>query len=92
MTGLSQKNLGIKAGLDEFTASARINRYEQAVHEPDCATAGILAKALQVPTAYLYAEEDDLAELIRLYALMRIKDRELLIKQMRETVVPNLVK
>jgi transcriptional regulator with XRE-family HTH domain len=26
--GLSQKQLGVEAGLDEFVASARINRYE----------------------------------------------------------------
>lgn len=32
MAGISQKNLGIKAGLDEFVASTRINRYELGVY------------------------------------------------------------
>lgn len=34
-SGLSQKRLGIAAGIDEFVASTRINRYEKGVHEPN---------------------------------------------------------
>lgn len=63
-TGLSQKRLGIAAGIDEFVASTRINRYEQGVHEPDVQTASRLAKVLKVPLAYLFAEEDQLATII----------------------------
>ena len=33
--GLSQKRLGIEAGMDEFVASTRINRYEKGVHQAD---------------------------------------------------------
>ena len=33
--GLSQKMLGIEAGIDAFVASTRINRYELGVHKPD---------------------------------------------------------
>ena len=62
--GLSQKQLGIIAGIDEFVASTRINRYEQGVHEPDIRTAAILAKVLGVPLAYLFAEDDQLAAVI----------------------------
>ncbi|MGB9578576.1 MAG: helix-turn-helix domain-containing protein [Halothiobacillaceae bacterium] len=32
---VSQKNLGIKAGIDPSVASTRINRYELGVHKPD---------------------------------------------------------
>jgi transcriptional regulator with XRE-family HTH domain len=67
---LSQKQLGIDAGLDEFVASARINRYEVGIHQPDFLTLTRLAAVLQVPTAYFYAEDDLLAEGIRLMALM----------------------
>ena len=63
-TGLSQKQLGIAAGMDEFVASTRINRYEQSVHEPDIKTASSLAKALDIPLAYLFAEDDLLAAMI----------------------------
>ena len=33
--GLSQKMLGIEAGIDAFVASTRINRYELGIHKPD---------------------------------------------------------
>lgn len=36
--GLSQKKLGIAAGIDEFTASPRMNQYERGVHIPDYST------------------------------------------------------
>jgi len=64
MRGLSQKQLGILAGIDRFVASARMNQYERGVHAPDFKTVIALAKVLQVPTAYLFCIEDDLAELI----------------------------
>ena len=65
--GLSQKQLGIQAGIDEFVASTRINRYELGVHMPDYLTAQNLAKVLGVSAAFLYAPEDDVAELIFAY-------------------------
>jgi transcriptional regulator with XRE-family HTH domain len=68
--GVSQKQLGIPAGRDPFVASARINRYEQGVHEPDLVMLRHLADALSVPLAYFLAERDDVAELIRLAPLV----------------------
>ena len=65
--GLSQRNLGIKAGLDDFVASTRVNRYETGVHQPDLQTIQRLANAPDVPVAYFYAEEDDLAQMILEY-------------------------
>ena len=61
---LSQKQLGIQAGIDEFVASTRINRYELGVHKPDYLTAQNLASVLGVSAAFLYAPEDDIADLI----------------------------
>lgn len=65
--GLSQKQLGVLAGIDEFSASPRINQYERGKHVPDYSTAVRLAKVLKIPVTYLYAEDDDLAELIVAY-------------------------
>jgi transcriptional regulator with XRE-family HTH domain len=62
--GLSQKALGIAAGLDDFVASTRINRYELGVHKVDYPFSCRLAAELSVPVAYFYTEDDDLAELI----------------------------
>ena len=63
--GISQKVLGIKAGLDEFVASTRVNRYETGVHQPDLQTFQRLAHVLDLPVAYFYAEDDELALLIK---------------------------
>lgn len=64
--GLSQKQLGIKAGIDEFSASPRINQYERGKHVPDFSIAEKLASVLNVPTPYLYARDDALAKIILL--------------------------
>lgn len=65
--GISQRELGIRAGMDPGSASARVNQYERARHTPDYRTLSALARVLGVPVAYLYAEEDGLAELILTY-------------------------
>ncbi|HAT1658811.1 TPA: helix-turn-helix transcriptional regulator [Legionella pneumophila] len=66
--GLSQRQLGITAGIDEFSASPRINQYETGKHTPDFTTLKQLAKVLSVPTAYFYTEDDRLAEIIRIFS------------------------
>lgn len=63
---LSQRRLGILAGIHQDSASSRINQYEHGIHEPDYGTLQRLAAVLDVPTAYLYAEDDLLAEAILL--------------------------
>jgi transcriptional regulator with XRE-family HTH domain len=62
--GLSQKQLGIEAGLDEFVASTRLNRYEVGVHAPDFQMSVRLAKVLDVPVAYLYCDSDEVAKML----------------------------
>lgn len=47
-TGISQQKLGILAGIDEATASARMNRYERGIPVPDFALACRLAEVLAV--------------------------------------------
>ena len=63
-SGLTQEKLGVEAGIDETVASARMSQYENNVHTPDFQFIKKLSVLLQVPTAYFYAEEDELAELI----------------------------
>lgn len=65
--GISQRNLGIAAGLDPFVASTRINRYEKGVHTPDLMISQKIAAVLDIPAALLYVEDDELAELISRY-------------------------
>lgn len=68
--GLSQKQLGIDAGIDEHVASTRINRYELGVHKPDLITVRKLAEVLKLPVAFFYSDTDDeVASLLLSYAL-----------------------
>lgn len=62
--GLSQRTLGIAAGIEESVASTRMNRYELGVHAPSYAISLKLAAALDVPVAYLYCDSDGLAQII----------------------------
>ena len=64
LRGLSQRDLGIRAGIDPSAASPRINQYERGKHAPNFTVAARLAEVLGLPTAYLYAEDDELAVLI----------------------------
>ncbi|TCT82685.1 hypothetical protein EDC48_12284 [Gibbsiella quercinecans] len=65
---MSQKGLGIAAGIDEFVASARINRYNKGVHKANIITTCQLAEALNVPLAYIYVDDDNLAKIILLFS------------------------
>ena len=60
----SQEKVGVEIGIDESASRARISRYELGTHEPPVKTARLIAKVLGVPLAYLYCEDDDLAELL----------------------------
>jgi transcriptional regulator with XRE-family HTH domain len=82
--GVPQDKLGVMIGLDEETASARISRYETGVHEPQIAIARSIAKALKVPLAYLYCDEDDLASIIDGSARLSTADRSTLVESIRQ--------
>ena len=79
--GLSQKELGVLAGLDPFVASTRINRYELGIHAPDQTTATLLAKTLGVPLAFLYADTERLARMIRAFSALSTAEQERFLKK-----------
>lgn len=64
---MSQKAIGSVAGLDQFLASTRINRYELGVHKADFLIAQRLADALNIPASYFYTVDDQLAEITIAY-------------------------
>ncbi len=78
---LSQKKLGIAAGMDEFSASARMNHYEKGRHTPDFPTLQRIAKVLKLPTAYFYAESDDLARWILLFSKLKKSNKVAALKR-----------
>ncbi|MCL2891376.1 MULTISPECIES: helix-turn-helix domain-containing protein [Pectobacteriaceae] len=79
LRGLSQKGLGIAAGIDEFVASTRINRYEKGVHEANIVTANRLAQALDIPLAYFYADDDNLAKMILKFSALSVAQQNTLL-------------
>ncbi len=68
--GLSQDQLGVLAGIEEATASSRMNHYERGKHEPDFSMVERIAKVLNVPESYLYAKDDDAALILKLFHRM----------------------
>lgn len=76
---LSQKKLGIAAGIDEFSASARMNQYETGKHVPDILVLKKISSILKVPLAYFYAEDDMLAHLIVYFERMNKTQRKKLL-------------
>lgn len=81
--GLTQQELGVLAGIDEANASAKMNQYEQGVHIPKFARLKDLAKALKVPTAYFYAESNELAELLQAYEKLSGQNKQAISKLIR---------
>lgn len=65
---LAQDQLGVMAGLEESSSSARMSRYESGVHEPPFQFVEVLAKVLNVSPAYFFCPDDRLADLILIYS------------------------
>lgn len=74
--GLTQEQLGILAGIEEFSASARMNRYEKGIHEPNFGMLKRIAEVLSLPPAYFYCEQEVLAELLVIVDALPQSDAE----------------
>lgn len=77
--GVSQEQLGILAGIDEASASARMNQYEKGRHEPDFSMVERISRNLGLPEAYLYAKDDDLARVIYIFGKLSLDNRQQLL-------------
>lgn len=62
--GLSQKRLGELAGVDQNSASARLNQYETGKHSPDFGMLQRLSEVLNVPVEFFYTANETTAKLI----------------------------
>lgn len=83
---LPQDGLGVLIGLDEGCSSARISRYETGAHEPPFSTAARLAKVLNVPVAYLFCDEDDVAEILLALSYLPRSKRATVIKAIQRVI------
>ena len=81
---LSQERLGVLAGIDEMSSSARMNQYERGKHEPDFSMVERIARVLNVPESYFYTKDDDAAWLLVIFHRMKPMQRQKVIEVVRE--------
>ncbi|MFP2507508.1 helix-turn-helix domain-containing protein [Buttiauxella gaviniae] len=82
--GITQKELGIRIGMEPSSASGRMNHYEKGRHTPDIDTLKRMADELGVPINYFFCENETTAELARLIANMSEQQQVELIKILKE--------
>lgn len=61
---ITQKDLGIKIGMEPSSASGRMNHYEKGRHTPDVTALQRMADELDVPLNYFFCESESTAELV----------------------------
>ena len=64
LANISQRELGIKIGMEPSSASSRMNHYEKGRHTPDYQTLKRLADELNVPVTFFFCESDKVADLL----------------------------
>lgn len=79
---MTQKELGIRIGMDQSSASSRMNHYEKDRHTPDIQTLQRMADELGVPLNYFFCENTESAELACLISNLSIEEKKKLIKQL----------
>ncbi|HFQ6994996.1 TPA: helix-turn-helix domain-containing protein [Klebsiella pneumoniae] len=80
--GITQRELGIRIGMEPSSASGRMNHYEKGRHIPDIDTLKRMADELGVPINYFFCENELTAELARLIANMTETEQAALIAQL----------
>ena len=73
--GLSQERLGIEAGLDEMSASTRMNRYELGKRIPNPVLVERFGKILDVPASYFYAVDNEEAEMLIIFYQLDLQSK-----------------
>ncbi|MBU1295175.1 MAG: helix-turn-helix domain-containing protein, partial [Gammaproteobacteria bacterium] len=80
---LTQEKLSNKLGFDDRShGTARISQYETGKHAPDFAMAKKMADALGVPVAYLYCDDEKLAELLLVASKLSEQQLDELVKSL----------
>lgn len=79
---MTQKELGIRIGMDQSSASSRMNHYEKDRHTPDIQTLQRMADELGVPLNYFFCENIESAELACLISSLSTEEKQKLIEQL----------
>jgi transcriptional regulator with XRE-family HTH domain len=78
-SGLSQEQLGLQAGLEVESASARMNRYERGTRVPGVELMERIGNVLDMPLTFFYAPDREEAQLVVLFHRMQQDDKEKLL-------------
>lgn len=81
--GISQKELGLRVGMEPSSASSRMNHYEKGRHMPDFEMLERLAKELGKPVAFFFCEQESIAELLCLLESLTEQERQELIVKLK---------
>jgi transcriptional regulator with XRE-family HTH domain len=81
---ITQEELAARAGIDEFSASARISQYETGKHVPRYEIACRLAEVLDVPVAFLYARDEATAQLLLHWQAASVALRQQVLANLRK--------
>jgi transcriptional regulator with XRE-family HTH domain len=81
---ITQKDLGVKIGMEESSASGRMNHYEKGRHVPDIGTLSRMAEELGVPLNYFFCEDDVTAELVCLIDKLSDEEKENLLSMLEK--------
>jgi len=83
---ITQKELGIRIGMEISSASSRMNHYEKGRHTPDIGTLQRMADELGVPLSYFFCESETSAKLSCLIAKLNEEERLKLIIELTNKV------
>lgn len=72
---LSQEQLGLLAGLEVESASARMNRYERGTRMPAVELVERIGCVLNLPVTYFYSTNDEEAVLVTAFHRMPANER-----------------
>ena len=79
-SGLSQEQLGLQAGLEVESASARMNRYERGTRVPSVELMERIGNVLNLPLTYFFAADEGEAILLVSFHRMSSDNREALLR------------
>ncbi|AEX25001.1 MULTISPECIES: helix-turn-helix domain-containing protein [Vibrio] len=79
---ITQKDLGVRIGMEESSASGRMNHYEKGRHVPDIGTLTRMAEELDVPLNYFFCRNELSAELACLVDKLSDEDKAALIAKL----------
>ncbi|ELE8118404.1 helix-turn-helix transcriptional regulator [Vibrio fluvialis] len=79
---ITQKDLGVKIGMEESSASGRMNHYEKGRHVPDIGTLTRMAEELDVPLSYFFCKDEVTAELACLIDKLSDEDKKSLLDKL----------